>query len=46
MKAIWKSKLSDNLKRRLFIETVESVLLYESETWTLDRRLEKGLDGC
>ena len=46
MKAIWKSKLSDNLKRRLFIATVEYVLLYGCETWTLDRQLEKGLDGC
>ena len=46
LKTIWKSKLSDCLKRRLFIATVESVLLYGSETWTLDKRLEKGLDGC
>ena len=46
LKTIWKSKLNDHLKRRLFVATVEAILLYGSETWTLDKRLEKGLDGC
>lgn len=46
LKTIWKFNLSDRLKRRLFIATVESVLLYGSETWTLENRIEKGLDGC
>ena len=26
--------------------TVESILLYGSETWTLTERLEKQIDGC
>ena len=45
MKKIWKSGLTDKLKRRLFISTVESVLLYGSEAWTLTVQLEKALDG-
>ena len=31
---------------RFFFATVESVLLYGSETWTLTPRLEKSLNGC
>ena len=42
---IWKSKLSKNLKIRLFIAACESVLLYGSETWTLTKAQEKSLDG-
>ena len=45
MMKVWKSTLNDNLKRRLFVATVESVLLYGSETWTLTSKLEKALDG-
>ena len=40
---IWKSSLK--IKIRLFIATVESVLLYGSETWTLTKQMEKQLDG-
>ena len=29
-----------------FKATVESVLLYGAETWTLTKTLQKGLDGC
>lgn len=43
---IWNSSLSRNIKVRLFIATVESVLLYGSETWTLTKSLEKQLNGC
>ena len=43
---IWKSKLPRRIKVRLFIATVESVLLYGSETWTLTKSLEKRLNGC
>ena len=32
-------------KRRLFVSTVESVLLYGSEAWTLTVADEKDLDG-
>ncbi|WP_143215098.1 reverse transcriptase domain-containing protein, partial [Acinetobacter baumannii] len=35
MKKVWRSNLSDNLKRRLFVATVESILLYGTEAWTL-----------
>jgi len=45
MKKVWKSKLSDDLKRRLFVATVESVLLYGAETWTLTAQQDKALDG-
>ena len=30
----------------LFYATVESVLLYGSECWTLNKTLQKSLDGC
>ena len=33
-------------KIRLFSSTVESVLLYGSETWTLTKELENKLNGC
>ena len=35
MHVIWKSKINLPLKRRLFLATVESVLIYGSESWTL-----------
>ena len=43
---IWKSTLSRNLKIKLFHATVESVLLYGCETWTITARIRKALDGC
>ena len=43
---VWSSKLSRSLKVRLFLATVESVLLYGAETWTLRETLKKQLDGC
>ena len=43
---VWKSNLRKSLKIRLFTATVESVLLYGSETWTLDTRLTRMLNGC
>ena len=42
---IWKSKLQKSIKIKLFISTVESVLLYGCETWTITKKLEKQLDG-
>ena len=45
MKKVWKSGMSDNLKRRLFVTTVESVLLYGCEAWSLTVKDEKALDG-
>ena len=46
MDAIWKSSLKKETKIGLFKATVESVLLYGCETWTLNKKLNKSLDGC
>ena len=42
---IWKSNLTDKMKRSFFQAVVVSVLLYGCTTWTLTKRLEKKLDG-
>ena len=42
---IWKSNLSDKMKRSFFQVAVVSVLLYGCTTWTLTKRLEMKLDG-
>ena len=41
---IWKSNLTDKMKRRFFQAAVVSILLYGCTTWTLTKRLEKKLD--
>ena len=41
---IWKSDLTDKMKRSFFQAAVTSILLYGCTTWTLKKRLEK-LDG-
>ena len=41
---IWKSDLTDKMKRSFFQAAVVSILLYGFTTWTLTKRLEK-LDG-
>ena len=41
---IWKSDLTDKMKRSFFQAAVVSTLLYGCTTWTLTKRLEK-LDG-
>ena len=46
MKNIWQSKLSRELKIKLFQATVVSILLYGSETWTISNTLAKRIDGC
>ena len=46
LKTIWKSNIKKKIKERLFLATVESVLLYNSETWTMTKTMEKRLDGC
>ena len=35
-----------NVKERLFVATVEYILLYGSETWTINKVMKKRLDGC
>ena len=42
---IWKSDLTDKMKRSFFLAAVTSILLYGCTTWTLTKRLEKKLDG-
>ena len=42
---IWKSDLTDKMKRSFFQAAVLSILLYGCTTWTLTKRLEKKLDG-
>ena len=42
---IWKSDLTDKMKRSFFQAVVISILLYGCTTWTLTKRLEKKLDG-
>ena len=42
---IWKSDLTDKMKRSFFQAAVVSILLYGYITWTLTKRLEKKLDG-
>ena len=42
---IWKSHLTDKMKRSFFQAAVVSILLYGCTTWTLTKRLEKKLDG-
>ena len=42
---IWKSDLTDKMKRSFLQAAVLSILLYGCTTWTLTKRLEKKLDG-
>ena len=46
MKKIWKSNMNRKIKVRLFGATVESALLYNSETWTMNKNMQKEIDGC
>ena len=41
---IWKSDLTDKMKRSFFQAAVVSILLYGCTIWTLTKRLEKKLD--
>ena len=45
LRTIWSSTLKKSIKIRLFVSTVESVLLYGSSTWTVTKKLEKQIDG-
>ena len=42
---VWKSNLTDKMKRSFFQAVVVSILLYGCTTWTLTKRMEKKLDG-
>ena len=43
--SIWQSSIPKKTKLSFFRASVESVLLYGSETWTMNREFEKRLDG-
>ena len=45
LSTIWKSDLTDKMKRSIFQAAVVSILLYGCTIWTLTKRLEKILDG-
>ena len=45
LSVIWKSDLSDKMKRSFFQPAVVSILLYGCTTWTQTKRLEKKLDN-
>ena len=42
---LWKSDLTDKMKRSFFQAPVVSILLYGCTTWTQTKRMEKKLDG-
>ena len=42
---VWKSDLTDKMKRSFFQAAIVSILLYGCTTWTLTKQLEKKLDG-
>ena len=46
MTLVWTSMLPRATKIKLFGATVESVLLYGRETWTVIKKLEKRVNGC
>ena len=41
LSVIWKSDLTDKMKRSWFQAVIVSILLYRCTTWTLTKRLEK-----
>ena len=46
LQKVWISGVSEHQKVRFFKACVEPVLLYGSETWTLNKQFEKRLNGC
>ena len=45
LSVIWKSDLTDKIKRSFFQAAIVSILLYGCTTWTLTKRMEKKLDS-
>ena len=45
LSVIWKSDLTDKMKRSFFQAAIGSILLYGCTTWTLTKWTEKNLDG-
>ena len=42
---VWKSTVKKHTKTKVFKATVESIMLYGSESWALSKSLRKTLDG-
>ena len=42
---IWKSDLTDKIKRSFFKAVIMSILLYRCTTWTLTKHMKKEFDG-
>ena len=42
----WKSSISTKNKLKVFDATVISILLYACESWSLNKSLERKIDGC
>ena len=45
LSVIWKSDVTDKMKRSFFQAAVVSIMLYGCTTWTLTKRMDKKLDG-
>ena len=45
LSVIWKTDLTDRMKRSFFQAMIVSILLYGCTTWTLTKQLRKKLDG-
>ena len=45
LSVVWKSDLTDKMKRSFFQAVVVSILLHGCTIWTLTKRMEKKLDG-
>ena len=45
LSVIWKSDLTDKIKRSFFQAAIVSILQYGFTTWTLTKRMEKNLDS-
>ena len=45
LSVIWKSDLTDKMRRSFFQASIVSILLYGCTTWTLTKWMEKKLDG-
>ena len=45
LKQIWKSTIKRKLKILIFRATIETILLYGSETWTITKTFENKIDG-
>ena len=45
LQKVWTSVISENMKVKFFRACVEPVLLYGSETWTMNKQFQKRLNG-